>query len=309
MLDLWMLDFWCIAAQVQCHPSALPPPCHTTYLLPPTCCRPTYLYHVLSIPLILVSIIQNILLLHISTLGPPVSIATRSPLAHLSILYHSLPLILVLSATKCPLAHPSILWNQYTINPSPYIIHTLAYLSALGIAHTLAHPSTMATIYPMGPCWMAPCGTWNCPLGWPIWYGLIHWMGLIRRSLPEYIMRCEQEMVACNPGMFPPLISHQSHTKPLLNDIQNWLPQGAALAPVIIATNKTQLTQFSSNKSAYSIYMTLWNIPRAIKHKPTQQACFLLGYFLVDKILKDDLTSREVSSRGQRLSMIHCISF
>ena len=87
----------------------------------------------------------------------------------------------------------------------------------------------------------------------------------------------------------------------LLKYIQNRLPQGAALAPVIIATDKTQLTQFSSNKSAYPIYMTLGNIPRAIRRKPTQQACFLLGYLSVDKILKDDLTSREVSSRGQRL--------
>jgi len=73
------------------------------------------------------------------------------------------------------------------------------------------------------------------------------------------------------------------------------------LAPVIIATDKTQLTQFSSNKSAYPIYMTLGNIPRAIRRKPSQQACFLLGYLSVDKILKDDLSSREVSSRAQRL--------
>jgi len=73
------------------------------------------------------------------------------------------------------------------------------------------------------------------------------------------------------------------------------------LAPVMITTDKTQLTQFSSNKSAYPIYMTLGNIPRAIRCKPTQQVCFLLGYLSVDKILKDDLINRNVSSRGQRL--------
>jgi hypothetical protein len=48
--------------------------------------------------------------------------ATR-PSAHLSILYHSLPLILVLDAAHGPLAHPSTVCNQYTINPSSYIIH------------------------------------------------------------------------------------------------------------------------------------------------------------------------------------------
>jgi len=48
--------------------------------------RPTRLHHVLSIPIILVPIIQNILLLPIGTLGPPVSIAANCPLAHPSIL-------------------------------------------------------------------------------------------------------------------------------------------------------------------------------------------------------------------------------
>ena len=73
-------------------------------------------------------------------------IAATNPSAHPSILYHSLPLMLVLNPIHCPLAHPS----------------------ALGTAHTSAHPSAMTTIYPMGPCGMAPSGTWNCPLGWPV---------------------------------------------------------------------------------------------------------------------------------------------
>jgi hypothetical protein len=129
--------------------------------------RPTRL-HVLPIPIILVPITQNILLLLIGTLGPLVCIAAKSPSAHPSILYHSLPLILVLNPIHCPSAHPYTVCNQYTINPSPYIIHPPAHPSALGTAHTSAHPSAMATIYPMGPCRMAPSGTRNYPLGWPV---------------------------------------------------------------------------------------------------------------------------------------------
>ena len=71
--------------------------------------RPTRLHHVLPIPIILLDIIQNILLLPIGTLGPPVSIAAHSPSAHLSILSHSLPLIPVHNATKYPSAHLSTL--------------------------------------------------------------------------------------------------------------------------------------------------------------------------------------------------------
>ena len=46
---------------------------------------------------------------------------------------------------------------------------------------------------------------------------------------------------------------------------QSHLPQGATLTPIIIATDKTQLTQFSGNKSAYPVYLTIGNIPKATR--------------------------------------------
>lgn len=70
---------------------------------------------------------------------------------------------------------------------------------------------------------------------------------------------------------------------------------------MIIATDKTQLTQFSGSKSAYPVYLTLDNIPRAIRSKPSQQACILIGYLSVDKILDSKLSKKEKSSRTQCL--------
>lgn len=68
-----------------------------------------------------------------------------------------------------------------------------------------------------------------------------------------------------------------------------------------MATDKTQLTEFSDSKSAYPVYLTLGNIPRSIRHKPSHHACVLIAYLSVDKNLKEELSKREMSGRAQWL--------
>jgi hypothetical protein len=68
-----------------------------------------------------------------------------------------------------------------------------------------------------------------------------------------------------------------------------------------VATDKTQLTEFSDSKSAYPVYLTLGNIPRSIRRKPSHHACILIAYLSVDKNLKEELSKREMSGRAQRL--------
>ncbi|KAE9390507.1 hypothetical protein BT96DRAFT_959767 [Gymnopus androsaceus JB14] len=41
------------------------------------------------------------------------------------------------------------------------------------------------------------------------------------------------------------------------------------MAPVIIASDKTQLTNFSGGKAAYPVYLTIGNLPKAIRRKPS----------------------------------------
>lgn len=78
------------------------------------------------------------------------------------------------------------------------------------------------------------------------------------------------------------------------------IPLGGTVAPVIIASDKTRLTQFSGNKSAYPVYLTIGNIPKSIRQKPSARACVLIAYLSVDKI-SDGLSSTALRVRNYEL--------
>lgn len=52
---------------------------------------------------------------------------------------------------------------------------------------------------------------------------------------------------------------------------------------MIISSDKTQLTQFR-NKTAYPVYMTIGNLPKHIRRKPSRQGQVLLGYLPTSKL-------------------------
>ncbi|KAG1732831.1 hypothetical protein EDB19DRAFT_1896695 [Suillus lakei] len=91
-------------------------------------------------------------------------------------------------------------------------------------------------------------------------------------------------------------IYNETWTGDWWNTIQDRLPSGACVAPVIIATDKTQLMQFTGGKTAYPVYLTLGNLPRALCHKPSQQACILIAYLSVSKMVGKQLTKEQKST-------------
>ncbi|KAL1711487.1 hypothetical protein EV715DRAFT_278453 [Schizophyllum commune] len=59
---------------------------------------------------------------------------------------------------------------------------------------------------------------------------------------------------------------------------------GATIIPIILSSDKTQLTLFR-NKNAYPLYMTIGNIPKEIRRKPSARAYVLLGYLPATRLL------------------------
>jgi hypothetical protein len=51
----------------------------------------------------------------------------------------------------------------------------------------------------------------------------------------------------------------------------------ATIIPVIISSDKMQITLFR-NKSAYPVYLTIGNLPKSIRRKPSHQGQILLAY-------------------------------
>ncbi|KAF8152285.1 hypothetical protein B0H34DRAFT_111607, partial [Crassisporium funariophilum] len=65
---------------------------------------------------------------------------------------------------------------------------------------------------------------------------------------------------------------------------QNDLLKGATIAPLILSSDKTQLSQFRGDKKAWPVYLTIGNISKEIRCQPSAHATILVGYLPVAKL-------------------------
>ncbi|KAG2097927.1 uncharacterized protein F5147DRAFT_747407 [Suillus discolor] len=59
--------------------------------------------------------------------------------------------------------------------------------------------------------------------------------------------------------------------------------------------------QFASDKTTYPVYLTLGNLSRAIRWKPSQHACILVAYLSVSKMFGTELSKKQKSTHIQQL--------
>ncbi|KAI0038015.1 hypothetical protein FA95DRAFT_1449770, partial [Auriscalpium vulgare] len=91
---------------------------------------------------------------------------------------------------------------------------------------------------------------------------------------------------------------HQMHTGNWWWKIQKILEAlnpGATVVPLILSTDKTQVTVFR-NQSAYPVYMTIGNISKEIRRKPSKQGQLLVGYLPTARLLH--ITNDETRRRA-----------
>ncbi|KAI0076769.1 hypothetical protein K474DRAFT_1597442 [Panus rudis PR-1116 ss-1] len=89
-----------------------------------------------------------------------------------------------------------------------------------------------------------------------------------------------------------------------VSDFTGRLPDDATIAPVILASDKTKLSQFHGDQTAWPVYLSIGNIAKATRRQVSARATILLGYIPATKL--ECFKKKSRSDAGYRL-FHHCM--
>ncbi|KAG2053153.1 hypothetical protein BDR06DRAFT_914253 [Suillus hirtellus] len=88
-------------------------------------------------------------------------------------------------------------------------------------------------------------------------------------------------------------------------DVLEQSKPGATIIPIIISSDKTQITLFR-NKTAYPVYLTIGNLPKSIRRKPSRRGQILLAYLPTTRLTQ---ITNKASRRRTLANLFHaCMS-
>ena len=90
---------------------------------------------------------------------------------------------------------------------------------------------------------------------------------------------------------------------------QQEIPDGGTLIPVLLASDKTQLTTYSGDKSGWPLYMSIGNIRKDVRRKTSNNAWILIGLLPIPpkgcgRALSDEIFHRSIDRILQPLAAV-----
>ncbi|KAG8724120.1 hypothetical protein FRC09_000267 [Ceratobasidium sp. 395] len=84
--------------------------------------------------------------------------------------------------------------------------------------------------------------------------------------------------------------------------IQGLVGEDGTVVPIILSTDQTLMTRFSGSKKAWPVYLSIGNIGKDIRRKPSERAWVLIGYIPVSQLSN---ISNEERRRERRWQLFH----
>jgi hypothetical protein len=90
----------------------------------------------------------------------------------------------------------------------------------------------------------------------------------------------------------PVRVYHELHSGDWWWDVQESLPDGATVVPIILAVDKTQLSLISGDVAAWPVYVTIGNLSREARRRRTTPGTLLVGFIPTTKLQDPIMKSR-----------------